>query len=145
MNTSSLKSACPHIEERAGPALTLVGSRCADCAEVYFPPCKSCTRCLSLNLEAFDIGERGHLWSWTVQSFRPKEPYNGGEEPEHFQPYGVGYVEMPSGIKIEARLSTADESELHIGMRMKLALAPYGATNREPMLWTFVFEPENEQ
>jgi uncharacterized protein len=130
--------ACPHIALREGRRPMLMGSRCAACDELYFPPASACTRCLSRQLQPAEIGDRGRLWSWTVQAFLPKTPYDGGETAETFVPYGVGYVEMPSGIKVEARLASADESQLQIGMAMRLALAPYGAAGR----LTFVFEPE---
>lgn len=132
---------CPHIALRGG-ALTLLGSRCAACAEVYFPPAGNCTRCLSRDLRPHDLGGRGTLWSWTVQSFMPKPPYDGGEAPEQFRPYGVGYVEMADGIKVEARLTQAEG--LRIGMAMKLVLADYGAPGRPGALRTYAFEPETE-
>lgn len=131
---------CPHVALRDGDRPVLMGSRCADCDEFYFPPAASCTRCLSRTLQPAEIGDRGTLWSWTVQAFLPKSPYNGGETPETFTPYGVGYVEMPSGIKVEARLTVADEARLRIGMPMRLALATYGVSGRH----TFVFEPEGD-
>jgi uncharacterized protein len=130
--------ACPHVALRDDGGPMLMGSRCADCGEPYFPPAAACTRCLSRHLQPAEIGDRGTLWSWTVQAFLPKTPYDGGETPESFVPYGVGYVEMPSGIKVEARLSTADETRLRIGMPMRLELAPYGTAGG----LTFVFRPE---
>ena len=145
MNAVPPQLACPHVRLRDGARPVLMGSRCADCAEVYFPPCRSCTRCLSLRLQVVEIGDRGVLWSWTIQAFLPKAPYDGGDTPEDFQPYGVGYVEMPSGIKVEARLTVADEARLHIGMPMVLTLVHYGAAGREPAPLTFAFEPENAQ
>jgi uncharacterized OB-fold protein len=145
MNGAPLELACPHIRLRDGVRPVLMGSRCDDCAELYFPPSRSCTRCLSLQLQPVEIGDRGILWSWTIQAFLPKAPYDGGEMPEDFQPYGVGYVEMPSGIKVEARLTVADAASLHIGMPMALTLARYGAADREQAPLTFAFEPENAQ
>ena len=143
MSNAPPELACPHIRLREGARPVLMGSRCADCAEHYFPPCRSCTRCLSLKLEPCDLGDRGLLWSWTIQAFLPKAPYDGGETPETFQPYGVGYVEMPSGIKVEARLTVADATQLHIGMPMVLTVAHYGASEREAAARTFAFEPES--
>jgi len=136
----ALDLVCPHVAsgDGDGEGPVLMGSRCADCSELYFPPAANCTRCLSRTLQPAEIGNRGTLWSWTVQAFLPKTPYDGGETPESFVPYGVGYVEMPSGIKIEARLASADVTRLHIGMPMRLALAPYGVNGRH----TFIFEPE---
>lgn len=134
---------CPHVEMKDGQP-SLVGSRCTQCSEVYFPPANGCTRCLSTALEPFDIGSEGVLWSWTIQGFLPKPPYNSGETELSFEPYGVGYVQMPSGIKIESRLTVAEGTQLRIGMPMRLTLATYGATTDGVPLYTFVFEPATE-
>lgn len=145
MNLVPPELACPHIRLREGARPVLIGSRCADCAEHYFPPARSCTRCLSQKLEPCELGDRGLLWSWTIQAFLPKAPYDGGEAPESFQPYGVGYVEMPSGIKVEARLTVADAAQLRIGMPMALTVAHYGSPERETAALTYAFEPEGIQ
>ena len=68
------------------------------------------------------LARRGTLWSWTIQRFRPKSPpYTG---PEEFEPYGVGYVELPGEVRVEARLTEADPDKLRIGMEMELTLLP---------------------
>jgi len=133
--------ACPHLLRLDGDRPSLLGSRCRSCGEVYFPASRGCTRCLGTDLEAFDLGSEGILWSWTIQGFLPKSPYNSGETEADFQPYGVGYVEMPSGIKVESRLTVADPGALRIGMPMELALAPYGVTPEGGDVLTFVFRP----
>jgi uncharacterized OB-fold protein len=74
----------------------------------------------------------------------PKSPYNSGEAERDFQPYGVGYVEMPSGVKVESRLTTADPAELAIGMPMVLCLVRYGQRADGQPLRTFAFAPTIE-
>lgn len=135
------KLACPHLLGFNGGQPSLVGSRCRSCGEVYFPAASGCTRCLSTEMAAFDIGNEGILWSWTIQDFLPKAPYNSGETEADFKPYGVGYVQMPSGIKVESRLAASDPGQLRIGMPMRLAVAPYGKTPAGELLATFVFAP----
>lgn len=135
------KLACAHLLDLRDGRTSLVGSRCCRCDEVYFPATAGCTRCLSTDLQPFDIGSEGTLWSWTIQDFLPKAPYNSGETEADFEPYGVGYVEMPSGIKIESRLTVADPGRLQIGMPMRLALAKYGHTMHGEPIFTFVFSP----
>lgn len=119
----------------------LQGSRCADCGEVYFPAASSCTRCLSVSIQAHDIGGSGVLWSWTVQEFLPKRPYNSGETAETFKPYGVGYVQMECGLKVESRLTEADPAQLKIGMPMDLVLIPYRIEANGNAIHTFAFQP----
>lgn len=141
MSEHQPKLACPHLLGLGSGQPSLIGSRCRSCGEVYFPASGGCTRCLSTEMVPFDIGCEGVLWSWTIQDFLPKSPYNSGETEVDFKPYGVGYVEMPSGIKIECRLSIADPGRLRIGMPMQLSVASYGKTPVGEELFTFVFSP----
>jgi uncharacterized OB-fold protein len=133
--------ACPELIDFDDGQPQLLGSACADCGEVYFPATASCTRCLSHRLKPHPLGRSGTLWSWTIQGFLPKAPYDGGETPETFQPYGVGYVEMSCGIKIESRLTVADPAVLAIGMPLELALVPYRSNADGSSVFTFAFQP----
>ena len=71
-----------------------------------------------------DLGNEGTLWTWTIQSFMPKTPYHTDETPETFTPYGVGYVELACGLKVESRLRENTPEQLTIGM-------PEAAAGRE--------------
>lgn len=132
--------ACADLIRFDGDIPHLLGSRCDECGEVYFPATGSCTRCTATRLSPHDLGRHGTLWSWTIQGFLPKAPYNSGETPETFRPYGVGYVELESGIKVESRLTVADEADLQIGMSLELTLLPYRKT-ADGEVYTFAFRP----
>jgi uncharacterized protein len=101
----------------------LIGSRCRDCGVVTFPAQGSCPACTSLAVEERLLSRRGTLYTWTVQGFRPKPPYAG---PDEFEPFGVGYVELPGEVRVEARLTVADPVRLRIGMPMELVIVPFG-------------------
>ena len=108
----------------------LLGSECRACGTVSFPRQNACPRCTSTDVTERRLARRGALWSWTIQRFRPKSPpYTG---PEEFEPYGVGYVELPGEVRVEARLTESDPSKLQIGMAMELTLIPEA---------TFAFRP----
>lgn len=141
MLASDMRLACPHLINLEGGSPSLVGHQCRQCGEVYFASSSGCTRCLSTDMLPVDIGNRGILWSWTVQGFLPKSPYNSGETDADFKPYGVGYVEMPSGIKVESRLTIAEPDQLQIGMPMALVLIPYGQTPEGVAIHTYAFAP----
>ena len=32
---------------------------------------QGCTRCCAVDMEAFNLGSEGLLWSWTIQGFQP--------------------------------------------------------------------------
>lgn len=133
-----------HLLNLQGPRPSLMGSRCTRCGEHYFPAARGCTRCSATELEAFDLGSEGRLWSWTVQGFRPKPPYNSGETDADFKPYGVGYVEMASGLKVESRLTVADPAQLRIGMAMELTLEAYRRPPGGEPVYTYAFRPAQE-
>ena len=88
-----------------------------------FPAQGSCPRCTSVDVEERLLGRTGTLYTWTVQGFRPKPPYAG---PEEFEPYGVGYVELPGEVLVETRLTVADPDRLRIGMAVELVIVPFG-------------------
>ena len=61
-------------------------------------------------------------------------PYAGIADPEGFEPFGVGYVELPDQVKVEARLTVSDPSALRIGMGMAAGFvlsAAFGFTGPE--------------
>lgn len=86
-----------------------------------------------------DLGNEGRLWSWTVQSFAPKSPYDGATAERGFSPYGVGYIELASGLKVEARLTESDPAKLQIGMPMRLIVEEYSLPPDTRS--TFAFSP----
>ena len=86
-----------------------------------------------------DLGSEGNLWTWTIQSFMPKTPYNTDETPETFSPYGVGYVELTCGLKVESRLRENTPDNLKIGMPMKLEIIPVRKDDEGADLVTFQF------
>jgi uncharacterized OB-fold protein len=103
----------------------LIGSECARCGTVAFPRQPSCPRCTSEEVRERLLGRRGTLWTWTVQCFEPKSPPYTGAEP--FAPYGVGYVELPGEVRVEARLTESDPARLRIGMEMELTVIALGS------------------
>ena len=141
LNSTDTRLAAPHLLSLQGGRPGLRGSRCTACGEVYFPAARGCTRCCGTQLEDVDLGHRGRLWSWTVQGFRPKPPFDGAGTEADFRPYGVGYVELACGIKVESRLTLADPARLRIGMDMELVLEPYRHDADGLAVPTYAFGP----
>jgi uncharacterized protein len=101
----------------------LIGSECRRCGVVAFPRQCSCAACTSSDVGERRLARRGTLWTWTIQCFPPKSPPYAGAA-EEFEPFGVGYVELPGEVRVEARLTEADPARLRIGMPMELVLVP---------------------
>ena len=116
----------------------LVGSACDRCGTVTFPRQESCPRCMSEDVQERLLGRQGTLWTWTVQCFPPKSPPYRGSPGENFEPYGVGYVELPGEVRVEARLTESEPERLRIGLPMELTLIPAPGP---PGAMTYAFRP----
>lgn len=123
----------------ANPAL--LASRCKNCGIASFPVAESCMACSGQDVEVEELPRRGTLWTWTIQQFMPKPPYRSNETPETFKPYGVGYVELPGGVRVEGRLTESDPEILHIGMEMEVVFAPYRTEDNGDEVINFFFRP----
>ena len=121
----------------------LIGSQCKECGVVTFPSQSSCPRCTSVNVCERLLARRGTLWSWTIQCFPPKSPPYAVDDSDAFEPYGVGYVELPGEVRVEARLTVADPTLLQIGMAMELTLIPAPGRLQEGVL-TYAFAPSQK-
>lgn len=117
----------------------LLGSRCSQCAEAAFPAQPDCRSCGSRDTAVVELGDQGTLWTWTIQTFLPKQPYLSDETTETFRPYGVGYVEMPGGVRVEARLHPNRPEQLQIGMAMQLDIIPFYTDENGNQKMTFAF------
>ncbi|MET7731954.1 OB-fold domain-containing protein [Streptomyces sp. NPDC005402] len=123
--------------------LRLIGSACADCGLVSFPAAPTCVRCASTEAKQRLLADRGTLWTYTTQDFRPPSPpYDG---PAAFEPYAVGYVELPGELLVEARLTEPDPEKLRIGQPMRLTLVPYTVRDDGTEVVTFAFTPAEEE
>lgn len=118
----------------------LIASRCTACGEVAFPRQGSCPNCTGDETETINLSGRGKLWTWTIQRFPPPAPPYIGDA-DRFVPFGVGYIELSEGVRIEARLTENDPAKLEIGMDMQLVIEKYDedADGNERM--SFAFQP----
>jgi uncharacterized OB-fold protein len=107
-----------------------------------FPVQGGCPKCMGVDTETVELADRGTLWTWTIQGFPPKAPpFIGDDSPKTFRPFGVGYVELPGEVKVEARLTVADPEQLRIGMEMELVIEPIGSDDEGNEIVTFAFAP----
>ena len=118
----------------------LIGSHCRNCGERFFPEQDACSSCSSTELERVSLGNKGKLWTWTVQHFMPKAPYDRNESPETYRRFGVGYVEFPSGLKVEGRLTEGNPENLKIGMEMQVVLEDFRSEEDHDVV-SFAFAP----
>lgn len=94
--------------------------------------------------ELIELQPEGRLWSYTVQRFRPKTPFNGDGDERDFKPYGVGYVELPGELIVEARLIAEDLTSLEIGEPMRITTEAYRTDEAGEPVLTYAFAPVRE-
>jgi uncharacterized OB-fold protein len=91
-------------------------------------------------LEQVELPRHGTLWTFTTQQFRPPEPpYAGDDDEATFEPFAVGYIELPGALMVEARLTEPDVEKLSIGQEMELVILPFGtdAAGNQTMMYAF--------
>jgi uncharacterized OB-fold protein len=96
----------------------LLGSRCEDCREHFFPRRAVCARCLSQRTTDVLLGPRGTLYSFTFVHF----PLFGSTRVEHVG-YGVGLIDLPEGPRVQLPLAGSQE-DYRIGMAVEAELEP---------------------
>lgn len=88
------------------------------------------------------LQRRGTLWGFTTQQFRPPSPpYDGDDTTETFQPYALGYVELPGELLVQARFTEPDPAKLVVGQLMELVVVPYTTRPDGTEVLTYAFAP----
>ena len=94
----------------------VTATRCRKCGGSYFPPKADCPRCLSSDVEWFEVKSQGKLLSYTVVNYGPSGFENDA-------PYILALAKFGEGIQIMARLSR-DIAEKDIKVGMNLTVHP---------------------
>jgi len=89
-------------------------TRCRKCGASYFPPKMDCPRCLSSDVEWFEIKENGKLLTYTVVNYGPTGFENDA-------PYILALAEFGDGLQVFGRLSRdISEGNIKVGMGLKV-------------------------
>lgn len=128
----------PGLVGGEGASARLLGGKSRSDGKIVFPmPCGPEAQ----RYDSIELATEGRLWSFTVQRFRPKSPFDGEGDDANFKPYAVGYVELPGQIIVEARLDTSDFESLRIGMPMRFTLLPYRRDSDGCEVLTYAYRP----
>ena len=81
----------------------LIGSRCLGCGTLYFPQAISCRNphCHDKTIEQTALPNRGILYSFTVQRYRPPPLF----QMDDWQPYAIGVVDLGQGLHVMGMLT----------------------------------------
>jgi uncharacterized OB-fold protein len=92
------------------------------------------------DIEPIELSTEGTLYTYTTQEFAPPLPYKGNRDPETFQPYVVGFVELPEGVLVETLIVGATAAELRIGQPLVSTTTTLETAEGQSLL-TFAFRP----
>ncbi len=117
----------------------LIGSRCLNCGEIYFPARNDClcTNCQSERFEELQLGPYGKIYSYTIVTQRPPVYYRG------IVPYAIGYVELPEGVRIETLFSLGNFEHLRIGLDVELVIEKLHDDEAGNEILTYKFKPRD--
>ena len=88
--------------------------------------------------EQIELPQRGVLWSYTVQRFAPKSPPFLADGP--FEPFAIGYVELPGVLIIESRLIRVRFEDLRVGLALQVTSFALRHDEHGPLMM-FAFQP----
>ena len=100
----------------------VMATRCKKCGVSYFPPRVDCPKCISSEVEWFEVKGEGELRSYTKVNYGPTGFENDA-------PYTLALGEF-DGVKILARLSR-DIGEKDIKVGMSLVVKPIKLPNNK--------------
>ncbi|MBB6175095.1 putative OB-fold protein [Nocardiopsis mwathae] len=102
----------------------LLGTRCAACGTVHFPPehgfCRN-PRCTGEDLPGIRLSRRGRVWSYTDSRYPPPAPYIARSDP--YEPFTLAAVELAAEriIVLGQTVPGVTVDDLEIGREMELA------------------------
>lgn len=91
----------------------LIGTRCLNCGNTYFPPRNFCPKCRRMSkLEDLKFKGTGEVVTYTII-------HNPPEGFDTQAPYIMAIVKLDEGPRFTTQIVDCDLDEIHIGMRVK--------------------------
>jgi uncharacterized OB-fold protein len=95
----------------------IIGSKCRNCGEYFFPRRSVCARCNSRGLADTEMSGRGTVYSFTFVHM----PMFGSTNVEYRDGYGVGQVDLVEGPRMQLPL-TGKHEDLRVGLEVQAEL-----------------------
>jgi uncharacterized OB-fold protein len=132
------KTSVPAVEGwfSPGPEPRLLGQRCPACGTYVFPPrALACPNpgCDSTDLAQVELSNRGTIWSYAVNRYKPPEPFVA---PAPFEPYAVAAVELEAERMVVMGMVEGDPDSLRVGAPVELVIGTlYEDGDQEYLVW----------
>ena len=98
------------------------GSKCKACNTPYFPKSGACHNpdCSGSDMEDYDFGGKGKLWSYSVADFPPPPPHIFDDP---FTPYAMGVVDLECGLRLIGQMTDKPE-DVKVDSDVELVVDP---------------------
>lgn len=123
------------IPDDPGESPRLLGSRCPQCGEHFFPRRLVCALCLAEGCVDVLLGPTGRIYTWTyvhVPLFAKRD--------DKVSVYGVAQVDLPEGPRVQGIL-VGGSDDFRIGMEVELDLETLGEDRDGAEVVIFRFRP----
>jgi len=122
---------------RLGESPALMGSRCPQCGEHFYPPRYVCLNCYQEGLEEVALSRRGELWTFTIaRAALPGTLMT--------PPYVIAQVRLPEGVHVATVLTDVDPEAVRIGMPLELVVEKASVDTEGNDVMTFKFRPAKD-
>jgi uncharacterized OB-fold protein len=112
----------------------LIGVKCKNCGELFFPERTRCTNCFAEEMEQVALSKKGKIYTYTIVH-HATPGYTGPT------PYAVGAIELPEGIVILSPLAQFNFEKLKIGMEVELAIEKLYENEKGDEIFSYKFGP----
>lgn len=106
----------------------LVGTKCKNCGEIFYPPRNICPTCRRKGeMVEVELGNKGIILSYSIIHETP-------ESNQLMRPYAVGIIELESGARVTGQI-VGDFNRLRIGARVKAVFRKYGEDGEDGIIY----------
>ena len=113
-----------HIPQR----YNLIGSKCLQCGEVFFPMRVICPKCRRKGkLEDIKFSGNGKIHSYSVI-------HTPTDEFKNISPYAVAIIELEEGAKITSQIVDCNPDDIEIGQEVELVFRRIRAEGDEGVI-----------
>lgn len=117
----------------------LLGTKCENCGNTFFPLRKVCPNCRREGKPVtIEFSGKGKVYSFTVI----RAPPDGFEA---FAPYIIGVIELSEGPRLTSQIVDCNPDEVQIGMPVEVCFRKLRALGKDGIIcYGFKFRPVNE-
>jgi uncharacterized protein len=112
----------------------LMASKCEKCGKIHLPPRPICDNCYGMDFSWMQISGEGKLLTYTIIHVAPPQF-------QAMAPYTVGIIQLGSGLKLPGMISGVGESDLKIGLDLKIDFKTCSTGTSWPQWPRYCFKP----